>query len=97
MNQGVKGEPGMIPLSMSTIFSMCSKLGNFSVEIAYYEIYMDRCHDLLEPKAKEVVAMDDKDGRVQLKGLSWVFYDRQNSFLPNFLSMSRLFNFRSIG
>ncbi|XP_042447099.1 kinesin-like protein KIN-10C isoform X2 [Zingiber officinale] len=78
--QGVKGEPGMIPLSMSTIFSMCSKLGNFSVEVAYYEIYMDRCYDLLEPKAKEIVAMDDKDGRVQLKGLSWVPIHSMNEF-----------------
>lgn len=42
------------------------------MDIAYYEVYMDRCYDLLEPKAKEVIAMDDKEGRVQLKGLSWV-------------------------
>lgn len=33
---------------------------------------MERCYDLLEPKAKEIMALDDKDGNMQLKGLSWV-------------------------
>lgn len=40
--------------------------------MSYYEVYLDRCYDLLEPKVKEVMALDDKDGKVQLKGLSWV-------------------------
>lgn len=56
---------------MSTIFNS-RETTQYSVDIAYYEVYMDRCYDLLEPKAKEVIAMDDKEGRVQLKGLSWV-------------------------
>lgn len=42
------------------------------MEISYYEVYMERCYDLLEPKAKEVMALDNKDGNMQLKGLSWV-------------------------
>lgn len=42
------------------------------MEISYYEVYMDRCYDLLEPKTKEILPLDDKEGRVQLKGLSWV-------------------------
>ncbi|CAD6341653.1 unnamed protein product [Miscanthus lutarioriparius] len=40
--------------------------------MSYYEVYMERCYDLLEPKAKEIMALDDKDGNMQLKGLSWV-------------------------
>jgi kinesin family member 22 len=69
--QGTDAEPGIIPLVMSAIFSMCQNT-QYSVHISYYEVYLDRCYDLLEPKAKEVMALDDKDGKVQLKGLSWV-------------------------
>ncbi|CAM0951586.1 unnamed protein product [Alopecurus aequalis] len=43
-----------------------------SVEISYYEVYMGRCYDLLEPKDKEMMALDDQDGNLQLKGLAWV-------------------------
>ncbi|RWV91740.1 hypothetical protein GW17_00045942 [Ensete ventricosum] len=67
-----KGEPGMIPLAISAVLSSCENTEDCSVEISFFEIYMDRCYDLLEPKAKEIIAMDDKDGRVRLKGLSWV-------------------------
>ena len=56
---------------MSAIFSMCENT-KYSVQMSYYEVYLDRCYDLLEPKVKEVMALDDKDGKVQLKGLSWV-------------------------
>ncbi|PNT71115.1 hypothetical protein BRADI_2g23290v3 [Brachypodium distachyon] len=63
--------PGLIPLSVSTILARCT--GTWcSVEISYYEVYMERCYDLLEPKAKEIMALDDKDGNLQLKGLAWV-------------------------
>ncbi|KAJ4751168.1 Kinesin-like protein [Rhynchospora pubera] len=68
--QGTESEPGLIPLAMSAIFSMCENT-KYSVQISYYEVYLDRCYDLLEPKAKEVMALDDKDGKVQLKGLFW--------------------------
>ncbi|WOL14055.1 kinesin-like protein KIN-10C [Canna indica] len=70
----------VIPLAMSAILSSCKDMEGYSVEIAYYEIYMDRCYDLLEPKAKEIMAMDDRDGRVQLKGLSWVPVNSMNEF-----------------
>lgn len=77
MVQGTEREPGLIPLAMSTILST-SLNTNVKVEVSYYEVYMDRCYDLLEPKAKEIMALDDKDGRVQLKGLSWVSFTRFN-------------------
>nr|XP_018682614.1 PREDICTED: kinesin-like protein KIN-10C [Musa acuminata subsp. malaccensis] len=69
--QGAEGEPGMITLAISAVLSSCENTEDCSVEISFFEIYMDRCYDLLEPKAKEIIAMDDKDGRVRLKGLSW--------------------------
>ncbi|KAM0941343.1 putative plus-end-directed kinesin ATPase [Dioscorea sansibarensis] len=69
--QGTEEEPGLIPLAMSSILSMC-RGSESSVEISYYEVYMDRCYDLLEPKTKEILPLYDKEGRVQLKGLSWV-------------------------
>lgn len=33
---------------------------------------MDRCYDLLEIKSQEIAVLDDKDGRIHLKGLSRV-------------------------
>jgi kinesin family protein 22 len=69
--QGSEDLPGLIPLSVSTVLARCT--GTWcSVEISYYEVYLERCYDLLEPKAKEIMALDDKDGNLQLKGLAWV-------------------------
>ncbi|XP_048439611.1 kinesin-like protein KIN-10B isoform X1 [Pyrus x bretschneideri] len=67
--QGTDEMPGLMELSMSKILSMCQSTGS-SVELSYYEVYMDRCYDLLEIKAKEITVLDDKDGQVHLKGLS---------------------------
>uniref|UniRef100_A0A0A9D5M5 Kinesin-like protein n=1 Tax=Arundo donax TaxID=35708 RepID=A0A0A9D5M5_ARUDO len=69
--QGTEDAPGLIPLAVSTILALCT--GTWcSVEVSYYEVYMERCYDLLEPKAKEIMALDDKDGNMQMKGLCWV-------------------------
>ncbi|XP_066364142.1 kinesin-like protein KIN-10C [Miscanthus floridulus] len=69
--QGTEDFLGLIPLAASTILAHCT--GTWcSVEMSYYEVYMERCYDLLEPKAKEIMALDDKDGNMQLKGLSWL-------------------------
>nr|XP_019706518.2 kinesin-like protein KIN-10C isoform X2 [Elaeis guineensis] len=80
---GTEDEPGLIPLAMSTILSSC-KNAQGSVEIAYYEIYMDRCYDLLEPKAKEIMTLDDKEGRLQMKGLSWAPVHSMDEFCDVF-------------
>ncbi|KAI3994699.1 hypothetical protein MKX01_002315 [Papaver californicum] len=56
---------------MSSVLSMC-EISGCSAEISYYEVYMDRCYDLLEQKTKEIFVLDDKDGEVQLRGLSTV-------------------------
>ncbi|MCL7048526.1 hypothetical protein MKW94_012576 [Papaver nudicaule] len=69
--QGSDEMPGLMPLSMSRVLSMC-EISGCSADISYYEVYMDRCYDLLEPKAKEISVLDDKDGKVQLRGLSTV-------------------------
>ncbi|KAK1631134.1 hypothetical protein QYE76_005449 [Lolium multiflorum] len=75
--QGTEDLPGLIPLAVSTVL----KLGigtSCSLEISYYEVYMGRCqrsgrcYDLLEPKDTEIMALDDQDGNLQLKGLAWV-------------------------
>uniref|UniRef100_A0A0D3G8K9 Kinesin-like protein n=1 Tax=Oryza barthii TaxID=65489 RepID=A0A0D3G8K9_9ORYZ len=69
--QGTEDLPGLIPLAVSTVLALCT--GTWcSVEISYYEVYMERCYDLLEPKAREIMVLDDKDGNLQLKGLAWV-------------------------
>ncbi|KAF3321970.1 Kinesin-like protein KIF22 [Carex littledalei] len=81
--QGTDAEPGIIPLVMSAIFSMCENT-KYSVQMSYYEVYLDRCYDLLEPKVKEVMALDDKDGKVQLKGLSWASVKSMDEFLQTY-------------
>ncbi|KAI3832770.1 hypothetical protein MKW98_002316 [Papaver atlanticum] len=69
--QGTDELPGLMTLSMSSVLSLC-EISGCSAEISYYEVYMDRCYDLLEPKTKEISVLDDKDGKVQLRGLSTV-------------------------
>lgn len=60
-----------MPLAMSAILSLCQRTGS-KAEISYYEVYLDRCYDLLEVKAKEIAIWDDKDGQIHLGGLSRV-------------------------
>ncbi|KAI3761729.1 hypothetical protein L1987_52150 [Smallanthus sonchifolius] len=68
--QGNDEVQGLMPMATSTILSMCEKMGGKSVEISYYEIYMERCYDLFEVEAKEIAVLDDKDGHPHLIGLS---------------------------
>ena len=69
--QGTDEIPGLIPLAMSTVLSMCQSTGS-TAEISYYEVYMDRCYDLMEVKAQEIAVLEDKYGQIHLKGLSRV-------------------------
>ncbi|KAF2611351.1 hypothetical protein F2Q70_00007028 [Brassica cretica] len=50
--QGTDDLPGLMPLAMSTILSMCEETAS-RAEVSYYEVYMDRCLDLLEVKSNE--------------------------------------------
>ncbi|XP_077239056.1 ATP binding microtubule motor family protein [Tasmannia lanceolata] len=81
--QGSDDQPGLMPQAMSTVLSMCENTQS-SVKISYYEIYMDRCYDLLEPKAKEISVLEDKDGHVQLKELSQVPVNSMSEFYEIF-------------
>lgn len=69
--QGSDELPGLMRMATSSILSMCEKIGN-TVQVSYYEIYMDRCYDLLEdtPKPKEITILDDKQGNPHLRNLS---------------------------
>ncbi|KAJ7514479.1 hypothetical protein O6H91_23G045800 [Diphasiastrum complanatum] len=69
--QGLEEEPGLMPLALMSIFSL-SKTTKSTVEVSYYEVYMDRCYDLLEPKAGEVSVLEDSNGCTQLRGLTQV-------------------------
>ncbi|KAG5550217.1 hypothetical protein RHGRI_015247 [Rhododendron griersonianum] len=69
--QGTDEIPGLIPQAMSTVLSLCHSTGS-TAEISYYEVYMDRCYDLMEVKPQEIAVMEDKDGEIHLKGLSKV-------------------------
>ncbi|KAM0920650.1 hypothetical protein ACQ4PT_007390 [Festuca glaucescens] len=80
MMQGTEDLPGLIPLAVSTILKLGADT-SCSVEISYYEVYMGRCYDLLEPKDKEIMALDDQDGNLQLRGLAWVRVRSMEEFL----------------
>lgn len=77
--QGTDVQPGLMPLAMSTVLSMCQATGSIA-EISYYEVYLDRCYDLLELQAKEISVLDDKQGHVHLKGLSRVLVTSMSEF-----------------
>ncbi|XVF08091.1 hypothetical protein REPUB_Repub06bG0196200 [Reevesia pubescens] len=77
--QGTEELPGLMPLAMSTILSICQSTGCIA-EISYYEVYMDRCYDLLEVKTKEISILDDKDGQIHLRGLSRVPINSMSEF-----------------
>ncbi|XP_022145782.1 kinesin-like protein KIN-10B isoform X2 [Momordica charantia] len=77
--QGTEEEPGLMPLAVSKILSLCKGTG-FRAEMSYYEVYLERCHDLLEPKAKEIAIMDDKEGQIHLRGLSKVAVNSMSEF-----------------
>ncbi|KAF3449192.1 hypothetical protein FNV43_RR09920 [Rhamnella rubrinervis] len=83
--QGTEERPGLMPLAMSTVLSVCQKTGS-KAEISYYEVYLDRCYDLLEPKAKEIAVWDDKVGQIHLRGLSRVPIDSIPKFHEVFSS-----------
>lgn len=68
-----------MPLAMSTILSMCDKKES-RAEVSYYEVYMDRCWDLLQVKPNEVAILDDKNGLVHLKGLSSIPVNSMSEF-----------------
>jgi kinesin family protein 22 len=69
--QGTDDLPGLIPLAVSTVLKLST--GTLcSVEVSYYEVHKGWCYDLLEPKDKEIMALEDQDGNLQLKGLAWV-------------------------
>ncbi|KAF8048455.1 hypothetical protein N665_2507s0004 [Sinapis alba] len=77
--QGTDHLPGLMQLTMSTILSLFHKTGS-RAEISYYEVYMDRCWDLLEVKANEIAVWDDKDGQVHLRGLSTIPVNSMSEF-----------------
>ncbi|CAJ1799007.1 unnamed protein product [Sphenostylis stenocarpa] len=77
--QGTEEQPGLMPLAMSMILSICQSTGS-TAQISYYEVYMDRCYDLLELKENEISVLDDKDGLVHLRGLSQVPINTMSEF-----------------
>lgn len=66
-------------LAVESILSECKCTGS-SVAVSYYEIYLDRCYDLLDPKEKEIMVLDDKDGQMHLKGLAQIEVDSTSKF-----------------
>ncbi|KAL9277025.1 hypothetical protein ACSQ67_025445 [Phaseolus vulgaris] len=77
--QGTEKQPGLMPLAMSMILSTCQSTGS-TAQISYYEVYMDRCYDLLELKANDISIWDDKDGQIHLQGLSQVPINTMSEF-----------------
>ncbi|KAI4356474.1 hypothetical protein L6164_000496 [Bauhinia variegata] len=83
--QGTEEQPGLMPLAVSMVLSICQNTGS-TAHISYYEVYMDRCYDLLKVKAKEISILDDKDGQIHLRGLSQVPITTMSEFQEVFSS-----------
>ncbi|KAL6501438.1 hypothetical protein OROGR_026571 [Orobanche gracilis] len=83
--QGTDQLPGLMPLSLSNILSMCKFTGS-TITVCYYEIYLDKCYDLLDPKEKEILVWNDKDGRIHLKGLAQIEVNSLAKFYEIFSS-----------
>ncbi|KAH9613420.1 hypothetical protein KSS87_003763 [Heliosperma pusillum] len=66
--QGRDEQPGLMTLAMSNVLSMCEATGNIAA-VSYYEVYLERCYDLLDFKEKEIFVLDDKDGQIHMRGL----------------------------
>nr|XP_043636874.1 kinesin-like protein KIN-10C [Erigeron canadensis] len=81
--QGSDELPGLMPMAASTILSMCENTQK-TVEISYYEIYLERCYDLLDRDRKEITILDDKDGHPHPVGLSKVLIHSMNDFQQAF-------------
>ncbi|CAN1769899.1 Kinesin-like protein KIN-10B [Linum perenne] len=77
--QGSEELPGLMPLAMSNVLSRGSRIGS-SAEISYYEVYLDRCYDLLEQNETEISILEDKDGKIHVKGLSQVSVSSMQEF-----------------
>jgi hypothetical protein len=69
--QGGVNQPGLMPLALERIVEMAEVRGS-KVEVSFFEVYMDRCYDLLEPKEADITVLDDGHGRIQLRGLAQV-------------------------
>ncbi|KAL8483907.1 hypothetical protein ACS0TY_026553 [Phlomoides rotata] len=83
--QGSDVLPGIMHLAISTILSMCKYTGS-KVAISYYEIYLEKCYDLLNPEEKEIMVLNDKDGQMHLKGLAQVGVNSMDEFREIFAS-----------
>ncbi|KAI4972262.1 hypothetical protein ZWY2020_003187 [Hordeum vulgare] len=69
----------------TTGFRLDALGGSHPIEPDYGAVYMERCYDLLEPKAKEIMALDDKLGNLQLKGLAWAPVRSEEEFQEVYL------------
>lgn len=83
--QGSEIHPGLMHLAMFSILTMSERI-NFQVAVAYYEVYMDRCYDLLESKGIEISVFEGNDGKIQLRGLSQVFVRNLAEFKEVFMN-----------
>lgn len=86
--QGSDQLPGIMHLAISSILSMCICTGS-NIAISYYEIYLDKCYDLLDPKEKEIMVLNDKDGQMHLKGLAQIEVNSMDKFHEIFYSALR--------
>lgn len=64
---GNKSNPGLYALSANKILQMISPHSH-NLLISYFEIYCGKLYDLLN-KRKKLSAMEDKNNKIQIKGL----------------------------
>ncbi|KAL4191509.1 hypothetical protein AMTRI_Chr07g80830 [Amborella trichopoda] len=86
--QGTNDKPGLVMMAMNKILSMSDQTGSL-VKISCYEVCLDHCYDLLEPKENEVAVLEDKDGQITLRGLAQISVKSISEFLEIFSRRSQ--------
>merc|ERR1719220_159534 len=72
--EGVINDPtmqGIIPRIVNDIFNHIYSMEEnleFHIKVSYFEIYLDKCRDLLDPSKVNLAVHEDKDHQVYVKG-----------------------------
>jgi len=72
--EGIINDPnmqGIIPRIVNDIFNHIYSMEEnleFHIKVSYFEIYLDKCRDLLDPSKVNLAVHEDKDHQVYVKG-----------------------------
>src|SRR5687768_15950672 len=86
---GSKNEPGLIPLTLRTIFEQLNTRYNTNLQsqstttltLSYLELYNEKVYDLIQMKETDLPVREDSNGKICVHGLSETNITSYESFL----------------